>query len=57
MLGLSTHTFITFLCPLPKATTSFTKRIIKNPSHAEVSMQLTSTRLSDTPPEEGNKTM
>lgn len=50
------HTFICFFgARILNATASFTKRIIKNPSHAEVSMPLTSTRPSDAPPEQGNK--
>lgn len=52
------YTIDLFFCtPLLNATASFTKRIIKNPSPAEVSMPLTSTRPSDAPPEEGNKTL
>lgn len=51
------HTFICFFgTPILNATASSTKRIIKNPSRAEVSMPLTSTRPSDAPPEQGNKT-
>lgn len=51
------HTFICFFgASILNATASFTKRIIKNPSHVEVSMPLTSTRLSVAPPEQRNKT-